>query len=270
MTGPEPIDHDPSSGSLFSVAGKRVVITGGSRGIGEMMATGLVRAGAHVYIVGRHPDVLAATAERLSALGTCVAIPADIGTEEGARQVAAAYGAAEGELHALINNAGTAWAAPLEDYPLAQFNKVLSVNLTGPFLLTSALLPLLRAGADAADPARIINIGSTDGTLPPRLDTFAYSASKAGLHMLTRHLAYSLRAENIRVNAVAPGLFETKMTAFQFRDEESTRKALAEIPVGRSGTPDDAAGIAVFLCSRASAYITGAIVPVDGGYAAMR
>lgn len=240
-----------------------------------MIAEGLVRAGARVCVVGRRAETLAATAERLSALGapahgTCSWIAGDVGNDEGVSQIATQYRDREEQLHALINNAGTAWAGAIDAYPLAQFNKVLSVNLVGPFLLAGALLPLLRATGTASDPARIINIGSADGTLPPRYDTFAYSASKAGVHMLTRHLAYSLRGDNIRVNAIAPGLFQTKMTAFAFRDEESTRDALAEIPVGRAGSPDDAEGIAVFLCSRASAYITGAIVPVDGGYASLR
>jgi NAD(P)-dependent dehydrogenase (short-subunit alcohol dehydrogenase family) len=271
MTSEQPEDRIGSTlGRLFDVVGLPVIVTGGGRGIGAMMAKALVDAGAQVYIVGRNADVLQATATELSVNGRCVAIPGNLATDEGVQQVVAAYGERESTLHALINNAGTAWAAPIEEYASARFENVLSVNLVAPFRLATLLLPALRASATAARPARIINIGSTDGTVAPRYETYAYSASKAGLHMLTRHLAHRLREENIRVNAIAPGLFETKMTAFRFRNDEAEAEALAEIPIGRAGTPDDAGGAALFLCSPASAYITGAILAVDGGYASLR
>jgi len=178
--------------------------------------------------------------------------------------------AAEDRLHALINNAGAVWAAPVDDYPLKGFEKVLSVNLVAPFFLAQGFLPLLRAAAAAGEPARIVNVGSTDGQLPPRYQTFAYSASKAGLHMLTRHLADQLRGDGILVNTLAPGLFPTKMTAARFRDEAATREALAEVPLGGAGDALDAAGAAIFLCSRASAYMTGSTLQIDGGYASLR
>jgi NAD(P)-dependent dehydrogenase (short-subunit alcohol dehydrogenase family) len=256
---------------LFGVEGKPILVTGGGRGLGAMIALGLARAGARVYIAGRHADTLATTAEEGTAAGGhVVAISADIGTEDGVAALIAEYRQHEDALYALINNAGTAWSAPLEDHATAQFVKVLTVNLVGPFSLTAAALPLLRAGASPDEPARIVNIGSTDGQVPPHYDTYGYSASKAGLHMLTRHLAHRLRTENIRVNTIAPGLFETKMTAFRFRTEESTREVLSEIPVGRSGWPEDIVGAVLYLCSRASTYVTGAMLPVDGGYASLR
>jgi NAD(P)-dependent dehydrogenase (short-subunit alcohol dehydrogenase family) len=256
---------------LFGVAGQPMLVTGGGRGIGAMIALGLARAGARVYIAGRKADTLAATAEEGKAAGGhVVPISADISTEQGVAALLDEYQEHERTLYALVNNAGTAWSAPLEEHPVTQFNRVLAVNLVGPFNLVIAALPLLRAAATTDDPARIINIGSTDGHVPPFYDTFGYSASKAGLHMLTRHLALRLAAENIRVNTIAPGLFETKLTAFRFRDEASTQEVLSEIPVGRAGTPEDITGAVLYLCSRASTYINGAVLPVDGGYASLR
>jgi NAD(P)-dependent dehydrogenase (short-subunit alcohol dehydrogenase family) len=255
---------------LFGVAGLPILVTGGGRGIGAMMAEALVRAGARVYIVGRNAEVLTKAAASLSQHGHCVAIVGDLSAEQGIESVVAQYAEHETSLHALINNAGTAWGAPIEEYSGERFARVLTVNLLAPFEIAVRFLPALRASASAGNPARIINVGSTDGTLPPRYETYAYSSSKAGLHMLTRHLAYRFRHENIVVNTLAPGLFQTKMTAFRFRTDEGTAEARAEIPVGREGSPDDAGGAALFLCSRASAYITGAVLPVDGGYASLR
>ena len=256
--------------SLFSVNNRVVVVTGGGRGIGEMIATGLVAAGAKVYIVGRDAEQLEKTAATLNEQGTCRPVQADISTPDGIAALVAAVSTHEDRVHALINNAGAVWAAPIDDYPLKGFEKVLSVNLVAPFFVAQSLLPLLRTAATAGEPARIINVGSTDGQLPPRYQTFAYSASKAGLHMLTRHLADQLREDGILVNTLAPGLFPTKMTSARFRDEDTTRETLTEIPLGRAGDALDATGAAIFLCSRASAYITGSILQVDGGYASLR
>lgn len=255
---------------LFGVAGLPILVTGGGRGIGAMMAGALVEGGARVYIAGRNAQTLEDAAAKFSTQGSCTPIVADVSTEDGIDKVVTEYTGHEQSLHALINNAGTAWGAPIEEYASERFEKVLKVNLVAPFELAVRLLPVLRASASPDKPARIINVGSTDGTLPPRYETYAYSASKAGLHMLTRHLAHRFRSEHILANTIAPGLFETKMTAFRFRTEESAAEAAAEIPIGRSGSPDDAAGAALFLCSRASTYVTGAILPVDGGYASLR
>jgi NAD(P)-dependent dehydrogenase (short-subunit alcohol dehydrogenase family) len=255
---------------LFGVAGLPILVTGGGRGIGAMMAQALVGAGARVYIVGRNQQTLDEAVARATGPGRCTAIAADLSTQEGVDKLGADYAEHEDSLHALINNAGTAWGAPIEEYQADRFEKVLQVNLVAPFELAVRMLPALRASASTDKPARIINVGSTDGTVPPRYETYAYSASKAGLHMLTRHLADRFRHEHILVNTIAPGLFETKMTAFRFRTEDAAAEAAAEIPIGRTGSPDDAAGAVLFLCSRASAYITGAVLPVDGGYASLR
>jgi NAD(P)-dependent dehydrogenase (short-subunit alcohol dehydrogenase family) len=248
---------------LFSVAGKAVVVTGGSRGIGAMIAEGFVRAGARVYVTARKADALRETAERLSEHGTCVAVPADLATGEGRATFAGAVREREPALDVLVNNAGASWGAPLGEFPLSGWEKVLGVNLTGLFELTRLLLPELRAAAAERPPARVINIGSIDGLRVPAVENYSYSAAKAGVHMLTRHLAKRLAAEQITVNAIAPGPFPSKMMAF-ILDEHGDEVA-ATVPLGRIGEPEDMAGTALFLASRAGAYLTGAVIPVDGG-----
>jgi NAD(P)-dependent dehydrogenase (short-subunit alcohol dehydrogenase family) len=247
---------------LFSIRGKVALVTGGSRGIGEMIARGYAAAGAHVYLSSRKAEACDALAAELSQVGTASSLPADLSTPEGCQQLAGQLREREDRLHVLVNNAGAAWGERLEDYPVAGFDKVTNLNLRAPFLLTLALLEPLRAAASADDPARVINIGSIDGLGVPMLETYAYSASKAGLHHLTRHLGARLAAEHITVNAIAPGLFRSRMTAFMFERED---EVVAGIPLGRAGTPEDLAGIAIHLASRAGAYITGAVIPVDGG-----
>ncbi len=248
---------------LFSIAGKVAVVTGGSRGIGAMIARGFVEAGAKVYISARKASECAATAEELSKGGTCVAIPADLSTEEGCRGLADAVGARENALHVLVNNAGANWGAPLAEFPDSGWDKVLALNVKGVFHTTRALLPLLEKGAKPGDPARVINIGSIDGLRVPILETYSYSASKAAVHHLTRVLAVQLAPRNVTVNAVAPGPFESKMMAAtldRFRDA-----IVATCPLGRIGEPEDMAGVAIYLASRAGAYVTGVVIPVDGG-----
>jgi NAD(P)-dependent dehydrogenase (short-subunit alcohol dehydrogenase family) len=250
---------------LFGVAGKVAVVTGGSRGIGAMIAAGLVRAGCRVYISARKAQACDATAAELSAFGECVSVPADLGQPEGVQALAAAVAEREDRLHILVNNAGATWGAPLEEYPLAGFDKVWNVNVKAPFSLTVALLPLLRAAASPADPARVINIGSVDGLSTSDVEHYAYSSSKAGIHMLTQSLARRLAPEFVTVNALAPGPFESRMMAWILDDPEGRAGVEERVPLGRIGAPDDMAGAVIYLASRAGSYLTGVVLPVDGG-----
>lgn len=252
--------------SLFSLSGKVALVTGGSRGIGRMMAEGLLQAGAAVYVSSRKQDACDRTAAELSAAGPCRSLPADVGTEAGRAALVAALAAREERLHVLINNAGAAWGAPYAEYPAAAFDKVLGLNVSAPFLLTRDLTPLLERGAAPGDPARVINVGSMDGLHVQRLvrtGTFAYAASKAAVHHLTRTLAVELGPRNVTVNAVAPGFFESRMTADVLRRRGAD--IAAACPLGRIGRPEEMAGVAIYLASRAGAYTNGAVIPVDGG-----
>jgi NAD(P)-dependent dehydrogenase (short-subunit alcohol dehydrogenase family) len=250
---------------LFSVAGKVVLVTGGSRGIGLMIARGFVEAGARVYLSSRSAEACEEAAAELSKLGTCIAIPADVAQVAEVGRLAQAIADREPALHVLVNNAGTNWGAPLSEYPDSAWDKVLALNVKAVFHLTRALLPLLEKAATAADPARVINIGSIDGLHVPDLETYAYSASKAAVHHLTRVLAKKLAKKRITVNAVAPGPFESKMMAQTLR---TFGKLIVEsCPLKRIGEPEDMAGVTLFLASRAGAYVTGAVIPVDGGLA---
>jgi NAD(P)-dependent dehydrogenase (short-subunit alcohol dehydrogenase family) len=250
---------------LFDISGKTALVTGGSRGIGEMIARGLVEAGARVVVSSRKAEALRATADELSALGDCRAIPADLSAPDGAGALAHAVHEHFGELHILVNNAGATWGAPLEEFPASGWDRVAHTNVEGLFHLTVALLPALRTTATEADPARVINIGSIDGIRAPALENYSYSASKAAVHMLTRHLAKRLASEHITVNAIAPGPFETKMTAFMFATPESREMIQGAVPLARAGRPDDAVGLTTFLASRAGSYLTGTVIPLDGG-----
>ena len=250
---------------LFNIAGKTALVTGGSRGIGAMIARGYVEAGATVYISSRKKDVCDEMAAELSKVGTCVSLPADLSTEAACIELAAEVAARESELHILVNNAGATWGAPLAEFPADAWDKVLDLNVKAPFYMTRALMPQLEAAASADDPARVINIGSIDAIQVPMLETYSYSSSKAAIHQLTRHLARNLGRKHITVNAIAPGPFESKMMAATLRDfGDSIAKSS---PLGRIGRPDDMAGTAIFLASRAGSYLTGAVIPVDGGIA---
>jgi NAD(P)-dependent dehydrogenase (short-subunit alcohol dehydrogenase family) len=250
---------------LFSVKGKTAIVTGGSRGIGFMIARGFVESGVKTYISSRKADVCDGAAKELSKYGTCLSIPADLSTMTGVDHLAAEFRQKEKSLHILVNNAGAAWGAPIAEFPESGWDKVMDLNVKGVFFLTQRLLPELRAAATWEDPARIINIGSIDGIKVNPTEHYPYSAAKAGLHHMSRALARRLAPENILVNVIAPGPFETKMLEAQMRTMGDAIRDMN--PRKRTGTMEDIAGTAIYLSSRASAYTTGAIIPVDGGYA---
>lgn len=251
--------------NLFGVKGKTAIVTGGSRGIGYMIASGLVANGAKVYITARKAAACDEAADRLSEFGECISVPADLSRPEGLESFVSAFTADEDQLHILCNNAGTNWVAPLDDFPEAGFDKVLNVNVKAPFFLTQALLPQLRAAATAEDPSRVIMTGSINGlTVPTFVDNFSYSASKAGIHMLAKHIAHRVAKDHITVNSIAPGPFESEMMAAAL---EGDGRAMVEsqVPRGRIGSPEDVAGTVLYLSSRAGAFVTGAVIPLDGG-----
>ena len=242
---------------LFSVEGRVAVVTGGSRGIGLMIARGLVAGGAQVVISSRKAEACDAAAAEIGA----ISVPADLSGREGVEQLAAAVGERFERVDVLVNNAGAAWGAPLEDFPDSGWQKVMDTNLHGVFLLTVALLPQLRA----ADAPSVINIGSIDGIRAPLVENYPYSASKAAVHMLTKHLAKRLAGGRIRVNAIAPGPFESQMTKSFLGTEEGRTAVGAQVPLGRIGTPEDVVGTTIFLASRAGEFLTGTVIPLDGG-----
>ncbi len=250
---------------LFSVAGKTVLITGGSRGIGEMMAEAFVQGGAKVYITARKAEELNATATRLSSFGECHAVACDLATGAGISALVTRIKAENTALHVLINNAGCTWGASIETFPEQGWDKVMDLNVKTPFFLVQQLLPLLEAGASNEDPARVINIASVNGITTPTegMDNYSYSASKAALIHLTRHLAATLNKNRINVNGIAPGFFPSKMTAHWL--VEGNDKTLLDAVPRQLGTPEDAAGTAIYLSSRASAWVKGHTIVLDGG-----
>jgi NAD(P)-dependent dehydrogenase (short-subunit alcohol dehydrogenase family) len=251
---------------LFDLTGKVAVVTGGTRGIGLMMARGLLQAGvATVYVSSRKAGAGDEAVAELAPFGRAVSIPADLSSEDECRRLAEEVGRHTDRVHVLVNNAGATWGAPFEEFPASAWDKVLDLNLKAPFFLTRAFLPLLEAAATDDDPARVVNVGSIDGLHAPTLPTYSYSASKAGVHHLTRVLAKELGRRRITVNAVAPGPFESKMMAATLAAHGD--EIAASSPLGRIGRPDDMAGVVVYLSSRAGAYVTGAVIPVDGGRA---
>jgi len=254
------------SAALFNLTGRRALVTGGAQGLGRMIAEGLLRAGAEVAITSRKEGVVKAAAQELSALGKVHCIPADLSTPQGAVTLAKEVASRFGGCDILVNNAGKTWGAPLEQFPDNAWPSVMAVNVQTPFTLVRELLPLLQLGASSEDPARVINIGSVAGMKTERLSAYSYAASKAAIHMLTRDLAGDLARDNITVNALVPGFFPTKMTA-HMRDGEKgvDLSLLAHVPMHRLGRESDIAGAAVFLASRAGAYVTGVLLPVDGG-----
>lgn len=258
--------------NLFSINGKVALVTGGSRGIGEMIAAGFLVHGAKVYISSRKADVCNATAKRLMGEhgGECVSLPGDVGSVDGIEALVSTLEETESELHILVNNAGTTWGAPLGEFPESGWDKVMDTNLKGMFFLTQRLLPLLRAARRDGDPARVINVGSVDGIKTPIFDNFSYGASKAAVHHLTRILAAHLVKENILVNGIAPGPFPTWMLSagvgFGGKVEGQDWDSVGERnPSGRVGGTEDIAGLAILLSSRAGGYIVGETIACDGG-----
>ena len=258
---------------LFSIEDKVALITGGSRGIGEMIAAGFLAHGARVYISSRKAEACNQTAARLQSEfgGICVSLPADLSGLEGCEALANEIASREEQLDILVNNAGVSWGAPIDDFPENGWDKVFNTNVKGVFFLTQKLLPLLRTSGTLEDPARIINIGSIDGIKNPVFETFSYGPSKAALHHLTRGLALHLTKENIIVNAIAPGPFPTWMLSTGVGGGGNTDIDWSTVgkrnPRGRVGTPEDIAGLAIFLSSRAGAYVVGETIACDGGQA---
>ena len=248
---------------LFSLSGRTALITGGSRGIGRMIAEGFLRAGARVYISARKADACDATARELSALGPCVSLPADVSTLAGVQQLVADYRQHEKTLDILVNNAGAAWGAPYDEFPESGWDKVVDLNMKTPFFLTRELTPLLKAAA-TDHLAKVIHIASIDGVSTNPQETYSYQASKAGLIHLTRRMALHLAPQRIAVSAIAPGAFASSM--YQAARDHADAVA-AHIPAGRIGTPEDMAGAAIYLASRAGDYVVGSTLIVDGGVA---
>lgn len=253
---------------LFSLEGKTALITGGATGIGRMAAEAMVRAGARVLIASRKGDACVAVAEELNAMdapGSAEGFAADIGTVEGIDALVEEIKARTPALHILMNNSGVTWGAPLGQFPHKAWEKVMSVNVAGVFDLTQKLLPLLIASSDADDPARVINVGSVMGEIPMGDGAYSYAASKAAVIHMSKILAKELAHQHVTVNALAPGPFVSRMTAFATGDEEKREKVGNDVPLGRVGRDDDIAGCVLFLAGRGGSYVTGAVIPVSGG-----
>ena len=249
--------------NLFDVKGKVALVTGGSRGIGLMITRGFVDNGVKCYVSSRKAEACDAVAAELSQIGECVSLPMDLSTVEGCQALAEQIGEQESKVDILVNNAGASWGAPIDEFPEKGWDKVMDINLKGPFFLTQKLLGLLRAAASEESPARVINIASIDGYKNNSIETYSYAASKAGMMMLTRHMARNLAKDNILVNAIAPGPFESQMMEWTL--ENFGDQIRASNPRRRIGVAEDMAGAAIFLSSKASDYIVGETIKVDGG-----
>ena len=248
---------------LFDIKGKVALITGGSRGIGEMIAEGFVKQGVKTYISSRKKEQCDNTAMRLSKFGQCISIPADLTQINEIQNLFSTINKNEKKLHILVNNAGAAWGADFDNFPENGWDKVMDTNVKSIFFLTQKFVKLLEKSGTNSDPSRVINVGSIDGIGIPRAETYSYPASKAAVHQLTRVLANRLAERNININAIAPGPFQSQMMNETLKKYE--KEIINSVPRKRIGVPEDMAGAAIFLSSKASAYITGIVLPVDGG-----
>jgi len=246
---------------LFSLQGRTALVTGGSRGIGRMIAAGFLAQGAKVYISSRKAEACDEAAQELSSLGKCISLPADVSTLEGCRDLAQAIGQREGALDILVNNAGAAWGESFDTFPEKGWDKVVDLNMKSPFFLSQALHGMLKQGAKSR-PAKVINIASIDGISVNPWETYSYSASKAGLIHLTKRMSLRLAQDNIVVSGIAPGPFASEMNK-QARDHGD--EVAQRVPVGRIGTEEDMAGAAIYLASRAGDFVVGETIVVDGG-----
>ena len=255
---------------LFSMKGKTCVVTGGSRGLGYYMAKGFLSAGAkRVYITARKAEACIQAATKLSEFGDCIALPGNIGSMEEISALVKELTSRETSIDVLVNNAGTGWMEKLEDFSEVGWDRVMDLNLKSPFFLTKELIPLLSADASHESTSSVINIGSVAG-ICGETDTFSYAPSKAAVHQLTRNLAVALSDKHIRVNAIAPGRFFSKMTEYASQDKEQYEAEIAVMPLHRWGSETDISGVAIMLASTAGAFITGQIIPVDGGTTLVR
>lgn len=255
---------------LFSMKGKTCVVTGGSRGLGFYMAKGFLSAGAkRVYITARKAEACIQAANELSEFGDCVALPGDIASMEQISALVEELSKRESQIDVLVNNAGTGWMEPLEDFSEMGWDRVMDLNVKSPFFLTQKLIPLLSANASHETTSSVINIGSVAG-ICGETDTYSYAPSKAAIHQLTRNLAAALADQHIRVNAIAPGRFFSKMTEYASSDKEAYDAEIEMMPLHRWGSETDISGVAIMLAAKAGAFITGQIIPVDGGTTLVR
>jgi NAD(P)-dependent dehydrogenase (short-subunit alcohol dehydrogenase family) len=271
MHDTNPMTVNDYLGALFGLQGRTALVTGGGTGLGLMITHALVAAGATVFIASRKLQVCQQACAALRDLpGSCVPLQADLQNEAGVNNLARTLAEQAGQLDILVNNSGRSWGAPLQQFPWQAWADVMTLNVTAPFTLTRQLAPLLARSAEAERPSRVINIGSVMGTMPQGFPAYSYSASKAALHHLTRILANELAARHITVNAIAPGPFPSHMTAFFTRQESTANAVRKSIPLGRLGAENDIAGLVLALCGAGGAYISGAIIPLDGGMTAFR
>lgn len=250
---------------LFSLEGKTILVTGGAKGLGAMMTESLLRGGARVIIASRSKEDCEQASKRFSEFGECIAMPHNLASEQAVEALAVEVGSLTDELFALINNSGVTWGAPLETFPAEAFDRVLNLNVKTPFMLVQKLLPQLKQAATEANPARVVNIGSVAGFAAGTMNAYSYQASKAAIHHLTKGLAKDLASDDINVNAIAPGLFESRMTAHIQSNEQLLDSVVSHVPRRRMGYPHEIGALALYLCSPASAYMTGNVIPLDGG-----
>ena len=252
--------------SLFTLEGKTALVTGGSRGIGAMITEGLVASGCRVYISSRTKSACDETAASLSHYpGECLSLPSDVSTMDGIESLVASLSEREESVDILVNNAGVAWGEPFEKFSEKGWDRVLDLNAKSVFFLTQKMMPLLKRAASPDDPSRIINITSILGSRPDPMMAYSYCASKAALAQITKNLAYDLAKDNITVNGISPGFFPSQMTAHLMEDEVANEEMLRKARFKRYGKAEEIAGLSIYLCSRSGAYVTGAVIPIDGG-----